>query len=232
MKIGSVLTSLVVGQLLVRPLADAWRGSQMSSRFHHSGQSMALLSPSIFKEKLGRLIPGLLPPRRGVLQVCQTPLQLTGCLWCFGCLGAQGSWVQGHVVSCNTHDGVYSSARCIAAAYVGTAELTFILLFWVQTVMTAPQQGLGLWCHGAPRFPYGSGETVGTWPLYSWGAEVLSGQETTNMKQKRLLNLSATNTFSIFSSVGNFTCNPHAWKMRRGSDVRQDLRSPSLLPLL
>lgn len=53
-------------------------------------------------------------------------------------LGAQGSWVQGHVIACSTYDSVHSSARRVAAACVGIAELTFIWLFWVQTAMTAP----------------------------------------------------------------------------------------------
>lgn len=134
MKVGSVLTTLLVGLLLVGPLADTLMGTQTSSRFHQSGQSVVLVSPSIFKERLGRLIHGLLPPPQGVLQVCQTPLQLTGCLQQhFGWLGAQGPWVQGHVIARNTCDGVYSSARCVAAA-----EVTFIWLFWVQAAMTAP----------------------------------------------------------------------------------------------
>jgi len=53
-------------------------GTEESAHFHQSGQSVALVSPSIFQEGLGRLIRGLLPPPWGVLQVCQTPLRLTG----------------------------------------------------------------------------------------------------------------------------------------------------------
>lgn len=80
----SVLTTLLVGCLLVKPLADAGMGTQASSHFHQSGQSVALVSPNIFREGLERLLRGLLPRPRGVLQVRQTPLQLTGCLRCFG----------------------------------------------------------------------------------------------------------------------------------------------------
>ena len=109
-----MLTTLLVGPLVVRPLAGAWMGTQVSRHFDQSGQSVALVSPSIFKEGLGRFIRGLLPPPRGVLQVCQTSLQLTGCLQRFGWLGAQGSWVQGRVIARNTYDGVYSSARCVS----------------------------------------------------------------------------------------------------------------------
>lgn len=137
-KLGSVLTTLLVGLLLVGPFTDIWMGTQASSHFHQSGQSMALVSPGVFKERLGRLIRGLLPLLQGVLQVCQTPLLLTDCLQRFGWLCAQGSWVQGHVIARNTYNGVYSSARCVAAAYVGIAEVAFIWLFWVQTAMTAP----------------------------------------------------------------------------------------------
>lgn len=78
-----------------------------------------------------------LPPAQVVLQVCQTPLHLTGCLRHFGWLGAQGSWVQGHVIARNTYDGVCSSARCVAAAYVSIAEVAFIWLCWVQAAMIA-----------------------------------------------------------------------------------------------
>lgn len=132
----SVLTTSLIGCFLVRPLADAWMGIPAPAHFHiWSGWSMALVSPSIFKEGLETLICGLLPPPLGF---SQTPLQEMGWLRSFGWLGAQGSWVQGHAIAGNTYDVVYSSARCVTAAYAGTAELTFIWLFWVQTAMTAP----------------------------------------------------------------------------------------------
>lgn len=177
MKRSSALTGLLVGHLLVRPLADTWRGTQVSSHFHHSGQSMALLSPRSARKTSGdsSVVSGLLVGAccRSARHPCSQRV-FSGVLvvWVLKVHGFRD------VVSCNTYDGVYSSARCVAAAYAGTAELAFIWLFWVQTAMTAPQQGLGLQCHGAPRFPYGSGETVGAWLLYKWGAEVPSGQET------------------------------------------------------
>lgn len=62
------------------------------------------------------------------------------------------------MIAGNTYDGVYSSARCVTAAYAGIAELTFIWLFWVQTAMTAPYHGFSLRFHRALCFPGGSGE--------------------------------------------------------------------------
>lgn len=158
-------------------------------------------------------------------RVCQTPLQLTGCLQSLGWLGAQGSWVQGHVRACHTYDDGSSSARCVAAPYIGIAELMFIWLFWVETATVGYRFDLQF--HWAPQFSRRSGETdmksLGIWPL--WKLE----QETSKCEAETSLNLCAS-TFSIFSSVGNSSSNAHAWGMSKGRIKCQDTRSMLSIP--
>lgn len=152
MKVGSVLSTLLVGLLLVGPLADAWMETQASSHFHQSGESMALVSPSIFKEGLGRRIRGLLPPPWGVLQVCQTPLQLTGCLAGFmgsgecdstqhvwrclqfsqmcSCCIRWHSWARFHLVSLGTDSNDCTIARLQLAISLGPSIPSWIRWDW------------------------------------------------------------------------------------------------------
>lgn len=66
----------------------------------------------------------------------------------------------------------------------------------------------------------------------SWEQDYFLGKKQASVKQKPLLILCATNTLSIFSSLGNSSCNTHAWMSKgRIKCQTQGLCSPSLLTL-